>query len=230
MASEHTAAVHAAFWLLATLVVYGFSKAAYQRWQTLLLSPVLVAPALLIALAAVLHTSYAEYLIGTRWLILMLGPATVAFAVPIWRERRLIQRFWKVLLVGILLGSSVSIISAWVLAQLLHFDFALQQSLLPRSVTTPFAMEISARIGGVPELTAVLVIVTGLIGAACGELLLSWLPRDATLARGTAYGMAAHAVGVARAYELGTREGAVAGLVMVLAGLLNVLLVPLVVL
>jgi putative effector of murein hydrolase len=121
----------------------------------------------------------------------------------------------------------VSLCSAWGLAQWLQLDASLQQTLMPRSVTTPFAMEISARIGGIPELTAVLVIITGLIGALIGEVILAWLPRSAVIARGAAYGMAAHGVGVARAHELGAGEGAVAGLVMVLAGLLNVIAVPL---
>jgi predicted murein hydrolase (TIGR00659 family) len=221
------APIAALFWAATTLVAYAASKRVYRRWRNPLLSPMLIVPALLILVATALHATYAEYLSGTRWLMLMLGPATVAFSVPIWRERRLIRRYWKVLAFGIAVGSSVSVTSAWILARSLHFDKDLQQTLMPRSVTTPFAMEISARIGGVPELTAVLVIVTGLIGAAIGEALLIWLPRDSALARGTAYGMAAHGVGVARAYELGAREGAVAGLVMVLAGLLNVLLMPL---
>jgi predicted murein hydrolase (TIGR00659 family) len=225
--TDYPSAQTAAFWLAATLTGYVFSKIAYRRWRLWLLSPMLVVPALLMILAGVMQASYAEYLSGTRWLMLMLGPATVAFAVPIWRERALIRRYWKVLLLGIVVGSSVSVTSAWLLARSLHLDAELQQTLMPRSVTTPFAMEISARIGGIPELTAVLVIVTGLVGAAIGELLLAWLPREAALARGTAYGMAAHGVGVARAHELGAREGAVAGLVMVLAGALNVLLMPL---
>lgn len=214
------------FWCLVTLACYGLSRLIQQRLPHVLLSPMLVTPALLMLLMHLLHANYAEYSRGTRWLLMMLGPATVAFAVPIYRERALIRRYWIVLLLAIGVGSSVAIGSAWWLASWLQLSPELQLTLLPRSVTTPFAMEVSARIGGVPELTAVLVIVTGLIGAALGELLLAWLPREAALARGAAYGMAAHGVGVARAHELGAREGAVAGLVMVLAGLLNVLLVP----
>jgi predicted murein hydrolase (TIGR00659 family) len=227
MSNEYAPVLAAGFWLAATLTSYVCSKWAYRRWHNGLLSPMLVAPTVLIALAIGLRADYAEYLSGTRWLLLMLGPATVAFAVPIWRERALIRRYWKVLLLGMVIGSSVSLCSAWVLAHWLQLDPAMQQTLMPRSVTTPFAMEISARIGGIPELTAVLVIVTGLIGAMIGELILAWLPRSAVIARGAAYGMAAHGVGVARAHELGAGEGAIAGLVMVLAGLLNVVVVPL---
>lgn len=219
------------FWFALTVIAYVVSKWIYLRWRRAQagvwwLSPMLITPLSVMAVLAATHTGYDDYLHGAHWLILMLGPATVAFALPIHRERALIRRYWKLLLIGVFVGSTVAVLSAWLLAHALQLEPALQKSLLPRSVTTPFAMNISTRIGGIAELTAVLVVITGLFGAIVGERLLAWLPRDAAFARGTAYGMAAHGVGVARAYELGAREGAVAGLTMVLAGIVNVLLMP----
>jgi putative effector of murein hydrolase len=100
--------------------------------------------------------------------------------------------------------------------------------MLSRSISTPFAVAVSRDIGGVPELTALFVIVTGLMGASVGQLLLHWLPLRSALARGALFGMGAHSLGVAAASRLGGEEGAIAGLVMIFAGISNVVLAPLV--
>jgi putative effector of murein hydrolase len=100
-------------------------------------------------------------------------------------------------------------------------------SLLPRSVSTPFAIAFAEDVGGVPELAATCVVITGLIGAALGELLMNWLPLRSSFARGALFGMGAHGAGTARARQVGAEEGSVAGLVMVLAGLTSVLVGPL---
>lgn len=223
MSADSSALAQAAFWCLATLAGYAICNAIYRRHQRAWLSPVLLTPVLLIALALLLRAPYSTYISGTGWLLTMLGPATAAMALPIYRERALIRRYWPPLLVTIMIGSITAVLSAWLLAALLQIDGAMARSLIPRSITTPFAMELSARIGGIPALTAVLVILTGLFGALIGERLLTWLPADARLARGCAYGMAAHGVGVARAYKLDPRIGALAGLTMIIAGVGNVL-------
>jgi predicted murein hydrolase (TIGR00659 family) len=215
------------FWSAATIGIYLAAKALYRRWPRLWLMPLLVTPALLTVLVLLLHSGYRDYIRGTHWLMLLLGPATVAFAVPIYRQRALIRRHWPVLLLGMLAGSATAMISAWVLATALGLSGPLRLSLLPRSISTPFAMAVSGEIGGVPDLTAVFVIVTGLFGAVFGQVMLSWLPIRSALARGALYGVGAHAAGTAKAHELGGEEGSVAGLVMVLVGLFNVLFAPL---
>ncbi len=138
----------------------------------------------------------------------------------------MIRRYWPVLLVGVVAGSATAMLSAWGLASVLGLDGPLRLSLLPRSMTTPFAMAVSADIGGEPDLTAVFVIVTGVVGAAMGEVMLLRLPIRSTLARGALLGMGAHGAGTAKAHEIGAEEGSIAGLVMVLVGLLNVLAAP----
>ena len=110
-----------------------------------------------------LHASYREYLSGTQWLITLLGPATVAFAIPIHENRRLIVRHWGLLLIGTIAGSGIAMGSAWGLARLFELSPELQASLLPRSVTTPFAVTISEDLGGLPELTAAFTAVTGIL-------------------------------------------------------------------
>lgn len=216
-----------AFWSAATIATYFLSKRIYQRWPRAWLSPLVATPVALVAVALTLHTSYREYIGATHWLVVVLGPVTVAFAIPIYEQRRMILRYWPVLGFGILVGSSTAMLTAWALASLLSIDGTLRLSLLPRSISTPFAMAISQNIGGVPDLTALFVVVTGVLGAALGETLLQILPLRSSLARGALFGMGAHGAGVAKANQIGREEGSIAGLVMVLVGLVNVLAAPL---
>ncbi|QEX25178.1 murein hydrolase effector protein LrgB [Hypericibacter adhaerens] len=219
--------LQAVFWSAATIGLYWASKILYRRWRHWWLSPLTVTPLLLIVIVLALHAGYRDYSRATHWLMALLGPATVAFALPIYEQRALIRRHWPVLLIGVTAGSMTAMLSAWGLASLLGLDGSLRLSLLPRSMSTPFAMTVSGDIGGVPDLTAVFVMVTGVLGAALGEIMLVRLPIRSALARGALLGMGAHGAGTAKAHEIGPEEGSIAGLVMVLVGLFNVLAAPL---
>lgn len=214
------------FWLALTLGAYVFSRWIYRRTGRYLLSPLILVPVLLLAVAVPMNTAYAEYSADTHWLMLVLGPVTVAFAVPIWQQRHLLMRHWSALLLGMLAGSTASIASSFGLARVLALDSSVTLSLVPRSITTPFAMPLAHDLGGVPELTAVFVMFTGVFGALLGGVLLRWLPLRSALARGALFGVGAHGAGVSRAREVGGEEGSVAGLVMVLTGLLNLFAAP----
>lgn len=216
------------FWSAATIALYFLCKIIYRRLPYALLSPLVAAPVLLIVMALALHTHYSDYIRSTHWILMLLGPATVAFAIPIFEERATIRRYWPVLVFGVVVGSGTAMLSAWVLASMLSLDDSLRLSLLPRSISTPFAMSVSGTIGGVPDLTAVFVVITGVFGAAFGQILLRFLPLRSTLARGALFGMGAHGAGVARAHQIGREEGSVAGLVMVMVGLVNIFAAPLV--
>lgn len=216
------------FWPLATIALYHLARGVSRRWPRWWTSPLLLTPMGVIALTLVLKADYRQYMSGAHWLLLMLGPATVAFAIPIHEQRATIRRHWPILLVGVLAGSTIAMASGWALAHLLGVPDAVGRSLMPRSTTTPFAMAVSDEIGGLPNLTAVFVIMTGVCGAALGELMLKWLPLRSALARGALFGMGAHGAGVAQAHRIGAEEGSIAGLVMVLAGLLNLIAAPVV--
>ncbi|MDE3103676.1 MAG: LrgB family protein [Acidobacteriota bacterium] len=216
----------AALWATLTIAIYAGNRALYRRHRAWWLSPILAGPALLCLLAVALRTSYRSYLYGTHWLVALLGPVTVAFAIPIYEHRRLIRESWKLLAAGIVVGCIVSVVSSWLLADLFHLNESIKLSLLPRSMSTPFAMAVSRSIGGAPDLTAVFTAMTGVLGVAVGEGLLYWLPIRSTFARGALFGMGAHGAGVAKAQHLGSEEASSAGLVMVLVGLSNVLIAP----
>lgn len=231
MSGSHHALVEtglqALLWSAITIAFYWASKRIYTRWPRWWLSPLAITPILIGIVVLSLHASYGEYIRGTKWLLLLLGPATVAFAIPIYQQRDLIRDQWPVLLVGMLAGTVTAVVTSYAMASLVGLDGTLRLSLIPRSISTPFAMEVSGEIGGIPDLTAVFVVVTGVVGAAMGDLILNRLPFFSALSRGALFGVGAHGAGTARAREIGDEEGAIAGLVMVLVGLLNVLAAPL---
>ncbi|BDU71851.1 LrgB family protein [Mesoterricola silvestris] len=218
--------ITAGLWLAATIAMYAVGKRVHRRFGAWWTSPLILAPAVLLGVALLLHVGYGDYIRGPRLLVGLLAPATIAFAVPIYRCRALIARHWLLLLVGVLAGSTASMLSSWVLSGWLGLSGPVRLSLLPRSMSTPFAMTVSSGLGGVPALTAVFVLITGVMGASLGELLLNVLPIRSNLARGALFGLGAHGVGTARALQLDSEMGSIAGLVMVCVGLINVLAAP----
>ncbi|BDU77766.1 murein hydrolase effector protein LrgB [Mesoterricola sediminis] len=215
-----------ALWSLATIALYGLAKRLHRRFQAWWSSPLLTAPATLLLAAASLHVGYRAYIGGTHWLVALLGPAVVAFAVPIHKRRALILRHGPLLLAGVIVGSLTSFASSLLLARWLGLDGTLVRSLLPRSMSTPFALLVSDSLGGVPALTAVFVLLTGVLGAALGDGVLGVLPLRTGLARGALFGMGAHGAGTARALQIDPEMGAIAGVVMVLVGLVNLAVAP----
>ena len=219
----------ALFWLAATVGGYLLSRQLYRRVKWYWLSPIVFVPVLLYALAIPTHTRYADYARDTNWLVALLGPATVAFAIPIWQQRELLMRHWPALLAGMFAGTAVAIGSSWALAQAPALDGQVTLSL-------PAALDHHAvrhgdvpRPGGVPELTAAFVMITGVFGAVIGGTLLRVLRlRIAAGPRRAVRRVGAHGAGTSRAYEFGGEEGSAAGLLMVLTGLFNLLVAPLV--
>ncbi|UJX42890.1 LrgB family protein [Desulfovibrio sp. JY] len=222
MFAEHPAI----FWFTATLAAYVLSRIAYHYVKAWWTSPLLLACVLCLGLTVVLHVSYREYMRGGQWLLMLLGPTTVAFALPIYEQRALLRRHWPPLAMGVFFGCLLAFGGSWLLSGLLGLPEGMRLSVLPRSVTTPFAMAFAKEVGGAPDLAAVCVIVTGVLGASFGGMILKILPLRSALARGAMLGMGAHGAGVARAREIGDEEGAVAGLVMILAGVTCALIGP----
>lgn len=214
--------------LLLTVVFYYASKLLYKRKRTILLMPLLLAPLLLVVVVLGFHIPYQDYMADSHWLLWMLGPATVAFAVPIYDNRHLIQRHWLSLSVGVLVSVFVAVSSTVLLARWFNLSELLQRSLAMRSVTTPFAVEASKSIGGQSDLTALFVVITGLIGMAMGELILTVCAIRTRMGKGASLGASAHGAGTAKAYQMGSSEGVVSSVAMMIAGMVTVLLAPLI--
>ncbi len=216
-------------WLSVTLGVYAIADWIYRRTGITWLNPVLTAIAALSVILVVTRTPYDTYFAGTQLIHFMLGPATVALAVPLYNRIRKVQQLFAPIMIGLLVGSLAAIISAVGLASLLGASSPTLLSLAPKSVTTPIAMGVSEQIGGIPSLTAVLVIITGIIGAVGAKYVLDILRIEEPSVRGFATGLAAHGLGTARAFMIDEESGAFAGLGMGLNGILTAVIVPILV-
>ncbi|CNK24514.1 putative inner membrane protein [Yersinia aldovae] len=213
---------------LATLALYFANKKLYRRRRSLLLMPLVLTPLVLVLLLVVTHISYQDYIGETHWLLWLLGPATIAFAVPVYENLSIIRRHWLSLTAGVITAITVAVVSSVWLAKLLTLSEEVQRSLAVRSITTPFALEAAKQLGGQPDLVALFVVITGVFGMAVGDLLFLRLSVRSGLAKGAGLGASSHGAGTAKAYEMGLQEGVVSSLVMMLAGIITVIGAPLI--
>ena len=217
-------------WLATTLAVYLTGQWLFQRsGGRAVFNPVALAITLLVLLLLLTGTPYTTYFSGAQFIHFLLGPATVALAIPLYLHWERVRRLFLPILAGLLAGSLTAMLSAMGVAWLLGGSPPTLLSLAPKSVTTPVAMGIAEKIGGLPSLTAVLVIVTGVIGAVAGPALLNGLRIRDDAIKGFAIGVAAHGIGTARAFQISGLAGAFAGLAIGLNALLTALLAPLIV-
>jgi predicted murein hydrolase (TIGR00659 family) len=215
-------------WLTATLLAYLAAHAIYQRANHHpLLNPVPIAVAILVLLLWSSDTRYETYFAGAQFVHFLLGVATVALAVPLFEQRHRVRRMGWPLAAGLLAGVTTAVVSATTLAWLLGASRETIVSLAPKSVTTPVAMAIAERVGGLPSLTATLVIATGILGAMIARPVLDRTGITDPAARGFALGLTSHGIGTARAFQVGEQQGAFAGLAMALAALATSVIVPL---
>ena len=212
-------------WLTATLAAY----VAADRLSGLvgrhpLANPVVMAATALVVLLIVTGTPYVDYFEGAQFVHFMLGPATVALAVPLWRNLPTVRRSLVPMLAALIAGSATAAASAVAIAWTLGAPSDVIASLAPKSVTAPIAMELSKTLGGIPSLTAVLVVVTGIIGAVTVTPLMNALKITNFAARGFAAGVASHGIGTARAFQVSELAGTFAGIAMGLNGALTSLI------
>lgn len=214
--------------LVITLAVYYLNKQLYRRWRQLLLMPLVFTPFVLIVFLLIVPIPWPLYIQNNHWLIWLLGPATLAFALPIYENLRLIRCHWRSLGAGVVTAVLVAVASSVWLAKLLSLPEMVERSLAVRSITTPFALAVAKQVGGQPDLVALFVVITGVFGMAVGDLLFMGLKIKQSIAKGASLGAASHGAGTAKAYQLGAEEGVVASLVMMLAGILTVLVAPII--
>lgn len=213
-------------YLTATLVIYYAAKWVYRKYPRVYLSPLLVTPVILVALLLATHSSYDSYNAGGAWLSKLLQPATVAFAVPLYKNLQTLKKHAGEIVASVLFGSVMAMLSSALLARMMHLNVELASSLVPRSVTTPIAMNVSQMIGGVPTITAVFVIMTGLLGAMMGPSVVKLLRIEGDIARGVLFGTSAHGTGTSKAFELNPLTGTISSISMILAALFTLLTAP----
>lgn len=190
--------------------------------------PLVLTPLILVLFLVITHVSYQDYMGENHWLLWLLGPATIAFAVPVYENMAIIRRHWMSLSAGVITATIVAVCSSVWLARLFTLSEEVQRSLAVRSITTPFALEAAKQMGGQPDLVALFVVITGVFGMAIGDILFLRLAVRSGMAKGAGLGASSHGAGTAKAYEIGQTEGVVSSLVMMLAGVVTVVLAPLI--
>ncbi len=216
------------FWLSLTLLTWmAMDKVSHLAGRHSLLNPVLTTIAVLSVGLVATGTEYRVYFDGAQFVHFLLGPATVALAVPLYHNRALVARNLLPMLAALVVGSTVAIVSAVGIVALAGSPADLMISIAPKSVTTPVAMAVAETLGGVPALAALMVIATGIFGAMVVTPLMDALGITDKAGRGFAVGLAAHGVGTARAFAVDPVSGAFAGVAMALNALITPILAPL---
>lgn len=216
-------------WIVVTLLVYAVARIAWDRTRLAILNPAIVSIAAVMVVLLATRTPYVQYERGGRWIAFWLGPAVVALGLPLAQQLARVRRNLTAISLALLAGAAAGIVVAVVMARMLGASPVIVRSLAPRSVTTPIAIAITTRLGGIPALSAVVSIVSGALGGFVGVGLLQLTGVRSRLATGLALGAAAHGLGTARAADEGDVEGGAAGLAMGVMGILTALLAPIVV-
>ena len=213
--------------LTITLAAYNLAYRLYTRAHTNpLLNPVTTAIGALIVFLLLTDIDYHDYFRGAQFVHFLLGPATVALAVPLYHQLTKLKRLWLPLALSIISGVTIAALCSIGIAAFLGASPETLFSLAPKSATAPVAMGISERIGGLPSLTAVLVVTTGIVGAVTGTKLLSILRITDDSVKGVAMGLTAHGIGTARAFQINHEMGAFSGLAMALSAFATAIILP----
>lgn len=218
----------AAWGVLLTLAAFALGSVINRRSGLAVLNPLLLATVFVVVFLSVLGIPCAAYQASAAPVNYLLLPATVSLAVPLYEKWDLLCRNLAAILAGILAGVAASLGSVLVLALLLQLDHTQYVTLLPKSVTTAISMDVAAELGGIAALTGALVILTGIVGALLADTVFRVFGITEPIAKGIGIGSAAHAVGTAKALQMGEVEGAMSGLAIAVAGVLTALLCPLV--
>ena len=216
------------FWLTLTIGSYLIADFIYRKSNLFpLLNPVAISVLLVSLILIFFNIQYERYFEGAKFIHFLLGPATVALAVPIYKKWDLIVSNSKAIFISLLIGSIFAILVTYLLSLFFELPKELILSLLPRSVTAPIAMGISEIIGGIPSLTAIITLITGVIGASLGIFVFDLMKLKNMDARGFSLGLTSHGIGTARAMSKNKNAGVFAAVGMGLSGLVTSMLVPL---
>jgi len=209
-----------------TVAVYYLAKRIYASTGKVYASPLIITPIIMVIFLIITGISYDSYNSGGKWLTNLLQPATIAFAIPLHKNFKVLKKHATEIAVGVLCGTITAVISSIVLARMLHLSGGLAASLVPRSVTTPIAMSISQSIGGIPNITAAFVIITGILGAIMGPTILRIFRIENEVARGVSLGTAAHGAGTSKAFEFSSLTGTISSISMILSALFSLGVAP----
>lgn len=214
--------------ILVTLGAYLLSRYLFLRYNHPLLNIVFLGTSIVITALMLFKVPYSSYVPGKEIMTFLLGPATVALAIPLYKNRELIKQYGFIICISVGIGSIISVVSAMLIIKFGGLSKEVMIAAAPKSVTAPIAIEIAQLAGGDPSLAAAFVVATGTFGSAMGPTLLTWFKINNPSARGLALGTVAHAQGVAMALMEGEDRGAMASSAMAIAAIFTAAVAPLI--
>lgn len=217
------------FGILLTLVTFEIGVTISKKFKYSFLNPLLIANILIVGFLLITGISLESYNVGGDYISVMLSPATVVLAVPLYRQISKLKQFWKPILAGIFAGSLTSLACVIVVSKLVGLSETLMLSLLPKSITIPMGSVVSAQIGGIPPVTIIAITVTGITGAVAAPAVCRFCRIKHKVAQGIAIGTASHALGTTRAMEMGEVQGAMSSLSIGVAGLFTAIVTPIII-
>ncbi|MFA9397870.1 MAG: LrgB family protein [Clostridiaceae bacterium] len=214
------------FSVLASLIAYEIGLYIKRKAKLSIFNPLLIAIIILIIFLTKFNIKYEDYNKGGQLISFFLYPATVALALPMYKKFSLFKKNAIPILIGITSGTISGILCVIFLSKIFGFSNILIKSLIPKSITTPIGIALSSQLGGLPPITVVAIIITGILGSILGPILYKVFKINDKVALGIAMGASSHALGTARAMEIGETEGAMSGLTMAISGIITVVLAP----
>ena len=212
------------FGAFASLAFYQIGVFCRKKWKLAVLNPLLIAIVLTIVMLVVFHIDYDTYYEGAKYLSYLLTPATICLAIPLYEQYTLLKQNLRAVLAGIFAGVVTSLVLVLLLALLFHLSHEEYITFLPKSVTTAIGMGVSGEMGGNVSITAAVIIITGVLGNILADPVCRLFRITEPVAKGVGIGSASHAIGTARAMEMGEIEGAMSSLSIAVAGVLTVFL------
>ena len=205
-----------------SLAAYGIGTLVKRKWKSALANPLLIAIILVILFLKLSGVEYETYNASAKYLTYLLAPATVSLAIPMYERMQLLKENYAAILTGILSGVLASLVCVLAMALVFHLSQAEYVTLLPKSVTTAIGMDVAKELGGHSEIAAAVIIITGVLGNMAAEPICRIFAIRHPVAKGIALGTSAHAIGTAKAMEMGETEGAMSSLAIVVAGVCTV--------
>ena len=215
------------FPLVLTMGAFQIGLWCQKKWRSPVFNPILIAVVLVICTLLLTGFPVEDYQADTACITWLLTPATVCLALPLYEQLKILRKSLPAILTGVVAGTISALISIAILCRLFSLDTAISVSVLPKSITTAMGIVLSGQNGGIPSLTTAAIIVTGIFGSLTGPAFCKLLRLKDPIAQGVAIGTASHAIGTAKATELGPLQGAVSSLSMTVAGILTAILFPL---
>ncbi|WP_070967810.1 CidB/LrgB family autolysis modulator [Vibrio sonorensis] len=213
-------------WLFVSIAVFFTARAVSKKLNSPILNPLLLSIGVIIPLLVYLNIPFEQYYQDNTWLNLLLQPAVVALAYPLYEQLPQIRANWRIIMLACGVGSVMAMFTSTIIAVWMNADLELIASLLGKSVTTPIAMEVSSNLGGQPAIAAILVLIVGLFGAILGYPIYSLLNITHPIARGLTMGTVSHALGTATCAEKNPQDAAFSSLALVLCGVITSILAP----